>query len=142
MKGSLSDRVKKFIAEHQGVTEDEILRVFQDRKKAVRAAIYYAKKTGAINEIDGELYYVGRLWMVDKIWKAMRYLRRFKIKHITMLCGWDRRKVGAILTEFVRAGAIKKEIGKNRRDVYYIVLSEERPVLRGGRKYVSRKKQS
>jgi hypothetical protein len=127
MKGSAADRVKRYIAEHQGISFEELKGVFS--KKEVYYSLYYAKKQGIVKEIDGRFYYEGRYFKADKVWKAMKYLRVFRIKDIVQLTDMKRNNICALLSYFIKVGAIKKEVGKNRRDVWYVVIAMERPIF-------------
>ncbi|WP_028844709.1 hypothetical protein [Thermodesulfovibrio thiophilus] len=138
MKASLAEKIRQYLKKNKGATLQDICTSFRN-SNAVKTIIRYHIKTGKIKEVGGILYYIGKENKTDRAWKAMKYLKRFKIKNVSQLTGWDRRAIGAVLTTFVRAGAVRKEIGKNRRDVYYVVVAEERPTLVGGKSNVSYK---
>lgn len=137
MKVRLSEKIRQYLKKNRGATLKDICARFGNNN-AVKTTIRYHIKTGKIKEVGGILYYTGRENKTDRVWKAMKYLKRFKIKDVSQLTGWDRRAIGAVLTIFVRAEAVRKEIGKNRRDVYYVVVAEERPKLRGGKNACTR----
>jgi hypothetical protein len=138
MKGSIADGIRELLK--RGVEEEKLQKILDS--KAKKRAFQYFKETGRIKVIDSKVFYVeNKEKKIDKVWKAMKYLKTFKIKDIVQMTGWDKRKIGVVLTEFIRAGIVRKEIGKNKKDVTYIVLAEERPPLKGGKKYVRRKKQ-
>uniref|UniRef100_A0A7C4EKS8 Uncharacterized protein n=1 Tax=Thermodesulfovibrio aggregans TaxID=86166 RepID=A0A7C4EKS8_9BACT len=136
MKGSLSDKVKDYIAKNPGVTEEQVRQRFKTR--ACYQAIYYAKKTGAIKEIGGGLYYEGKYFQIDKAWKAMRYLRRFTASDIAKMAGCTRHVASAYFTVLSRAGYIKKvgvvKTDRGRRVVYSVIKDCEKPVLTTGGK--------
>lgn len=136
MKGSLSDKVKEYIAKNPGVTEKDVRKKFKTR--AAYQAIYYAKKVGLVKEKCGGLYYEGRYLQVDRAWKAMRYLRRFTASDIAKMAGCSRRVASAYFTVFSRAGYIKKaevvRTDRGRQVVYCAIKDCEKVVLTTGGK--------
>ncbi|MDI6865792.1 hypothetical protein [Thermodesulfovibrio yellowstonii] len=141
---SFAREVKRYILRAGGVTKKELIEKF-GRQKAIEAMLSYGRKKGQIVEKDGLIYYCPRQFDADKVYKAVRILKSFTTKDIALYTGMAIKKVSSILAEFERAGYLRKAGKKeaDRRATVWVLVKDatERPSLKGGSKYVARKRQ-
>jgi DNA-binding IclR family transcriptional regulator len=123
-------KILDFLAEKGEATLEELREAFPEKKsKCLKRILQYYVSKGYVKLENGKYIFVERKYrMVDKVLKAMRYLRRFTVSEIAKIVGITRQEAGAYCSWLKKAGYIKKvdEIRtKNGRFVVYTIIKDE-----------------
>lgn len=140
---SFAREVKRYILQAGGVTKKELIEKF-GRQKVIEAMLSYGRKVGQIVEKDGLIYYSPRQFDADRVYKAVRILRTFTTRDISLYTGLSVKKITSVLIDFEKAGYVKRTGKKDRKTVIWSLVKDDpqRPTLKGGYRHVTRKRQS
>jgi DNA-binding IclR family transcriptional regulator len=122
-------KILDFLAEKGEATLEEIREAFPKKKRYLKQLLRYYVSKGYVKLEDGKYIFVEKKYrVVDKVLKAMRYLRRFTVSEIAKIVGITRQEAGAYCSQLKKVGYIKKvdEIrSKTGRLVVYTIIKDE-----------------
>jgi len=122
-------KILDFLAEKGEATLEELREAFPEKRKYLKQVLRYYVSKGYVKLEDGKYIFMEKKYRVlDKVLKAMRYLRRFTVSEIAKIVDITRQEAGAYCSQLKKAGYIKKvdEIRtKTGRLVVYAINDEE-----------------